>query len=114
MSDPAVIVQRPQQVIEVVDGAPQVILERPVQVIEVTHRGPPGASSGAGTVSPYVHAQPQAAAQWIINHNLGRKPAAVTLLTVGGVQMIADVTHVSDNQVIASFAAPIAGSALVI
>lgn len=46
---------------------------------------------------------------WIINHNLGRRPT-VTLLTQGGSEMVAEVLHVSPNQVVAYFASPIAGS----
>lgn len=45
---------------------------------------------------------------WVVNHNLGRKPI-VTLLTQGGVEMIAEVVHTNANQLIVYFASPIAG-----
>lgn len=47
---------------------------------------------------------------WVVNHNLGRKPI-VTLLTVGGVEMIAEVIHTNTNQLTVYFASPIAGKA---
>lgn len=71
-------------------------------------RGPKGDAADA-----YVHTQSVAAATWTINHNLGFKPA-VTVYSVGGLQVGAGVAHVSDNQTQISFAAPQAGSARLI
>lgn len=48
------------------------------------------------------------ASSWVVNHNLGRKPI-VTLLTQGGVEMIAEVVHTNVNQLVAYFASPTAG-----
>lgn len=50
---------------------------------------------------------------WTINHELRRQPAAVTLLTPGGVEILADVVHVSVNQCVATFSTPRAGRAVV-
>jgi len=72
--------------------------------------GPPG-RDGA---QPYEHVQPIGAANWIVNHNLGRWPAAVTVVTTGGVEVTSDVTHVSINQTTIAFAQPFAGRARVI
>ena len=73
-------------------------------------RGPAGPPGPAGQVADYVFTQASPSALWTINHNLGRKPL-VSLLTVGGVLMQGDVLHVSDNQVQASFATIVAGTA---
>lgn len=57
---------------------------------------------GPGGVSAYNHDQPSGATEWIINHNLGYKPQ-VQAFTVGGVEIIGDILHSSDNQVRISF-----------
>lgn len=62
--------------------------------------------------SPVVLAMPPGLT-WTINHDLGRQPASVTLLTPGGVEILSDVVHVSVNQCVASFASPQAGRAVV-
>lgn len=70
-------------------------------------RGP--AASG----TRYIHEQSSAATTWIVNHNLGIRPAAVNVLTVGGIEMLADVIHTSDNQLQINFASPKAGRVVV-
>lgn len=67
--------------------------------------GAPGASGLS-----HVHTQSTPALTWTINHNLGFKPA-VSLLTVGGIEMFAEVVHVSSNQVTVLFVQPTAGIA---
>jgi hypothetical protein len=47
---------------------------------------------------------------WTVNHNLGRKPL-VQLLTTGGVHMVGDIVHASNNQFVAQFVQPTAGVA---
>lgn len=59
----------------------------------------------------YTHTQSTALATWTVNHNLGFKPA-VTVLTLGGVEMWAEITHVSNNQVSIGFDSPITGQAI--
>jgi len=73
--------------------------------------GPPGRDGGAGA---YEHVQASASVSWTVNHNLGRWPAAVTVVTTGGVEVTSDVTHVSINQTTIAFARPFAGRARVI
>lgn len=68
--------------------------------------GPPG----EGT-QEYVQAS--ASAVWTITHNLGRKPL-IQLLTVGGVHMLGDITHLSDNVIQINFDVPLAGRAVLI
>jgi hypothetical protein len=72
--------------------------------------GPPG-RDGA---QPYEHSQTVAAAVWTVNHNFGRWPSAVTVVTTGGVEVTGDVTHVSTNQSTIAFVQPFAGRARVI
>lgn len=74
-------------------------------VVTVGQQGPAG-TPGAG----YVHTQAVAASIWTINHNLGFTPA-VTVFTVGGMQMIAEVLHTSINQTLVYLASAMAGSA---
>lgn len=71
--------------------------------------GPPG-SPGNGEVA-YTHTQASASALWTVNHNLGYRPS-VNVLSVGGRLMVADVLHVSSNQVTVSFDQPTAGLAV--
>lgn len=46
--------------------------------------------------------------QWIVNHNLGRRPA-VEVYTSGGALMFADVLHLNTNAVQITFDEPISG-----
>lgn len=68
---------------------------------------------GGSGLSAYTHTQGSASDTWTINHNLGRK-VGVTLFTVGGIQMLADVSHPSNNQAVATFVSAVAGSAHVV
>ncbi|MCE7868903.1 hypothetical protein DYH09_00850 [bacterium CPR1] len=74
-------------------------------IVEVGKQGPAG-TSGAG----YIHTQAVAASTWIINHNLGYKPA-VAVVTVGGAELLAEVLHTSINQTVIYLASAYAGSA---
>ena len=95
-----IIVAGPPAIVEVLAaGAPD--------VVEVLIPGPQGP---AGSGSAYVHTQGSAATTWTINHNLGFRPG-VTVLSVGGVEVEAEVTHVSVNQAVVSFVSATAGSA---
>lgn len=79
----------------------------PVAVV-IGPRGP----SAAG--SRYEHVQASPSDAWTINHNLGVRPVAVTVRSTGGVEVEAQVTHLSDNQCVINFAVPFAGTAHVI
>lgn len=74
--------------------------------------GQPGIAGDGGAVIEHVQASP--AAEWIINHNFGRAPRSVRVLTPGGAEVEADVRDVSVNQARIAFAAPSAGRALLI
>jgi hypothetical protein len=67
-------------------------------------QGPPGAPGAGG--STYTHIQSTDAAVWTVNHNLGREPAGVEVLTPGGVRVWGGVLHTSVNQLVVTFASP--------
>lgn len=69
--------------------------------------GPPGAP-GAGTA--FIFTQASALDTWNVNHNLGVRPA-VTILSPGGLEVNGSIAHISVNQLIITFAAPVAGTA---
>ena len=77
----------------------------------VRHVGPAGQDGAAAAA--YIHTQSSPSATWTVPHNLGRRPN-VELRTVGGVVMLGQVTHVSDNLLTVSFAYAIAGTARMI
>lgn len=79
----------------------------PVEVA-VGFQGPPGipGSPGAG----FVHSQPSAEAEWIVNHNLGVRPS-VAVIDTGGNEIDAAVLHMSTNQLRIYFVTPTAGFA---
>jgi hypothetical protein len=66
--------------------------------------------SAGGGDGGYDHVQSSPSATWTINHNLGYRPA-VSLLSAGGVEMIAEIVHTSANQVVATFKQAVAGRA---
>ena len=75
--------------------------------VTVVNAGPVGpAGSGAG----YNHTQTAALSIWTINHNLGYKPS-VQIFTTGGLEMIAEIQHVSINQVTVTFNNAVTGTA---
>ena len=74
--------------------------------------GAPGAlglqgQSGLDASAVYLHTQSSPLALWTINHNLGIKPQV--LVTVGGVEVEADITFVSMNSLQINFSSPVAG-----
>jgi len=62
------------------------------------------------SIAGYSFVQNSPVLTWTINHNLGFNPT-VELFTVGGVQMFAEVTHVSINQTVINFTVATAGTA---
>lgn len=79
----------------------------PVEVV-AGFQGPPGIPGSPGT--GYVHSQASAEAEWIVNHNLGVRPA-VAVIDIGGNELDAAVQHMSLNQLRIYFTAPTAGFA---
>lgn len=48
---------------------------------------------------------------WVLNHNLGAQPQ-ITLLSVGGKELVAEIIRTSDNQALVYFDTPMAGKAI--
>lgn len=66
------------------------------------------AQSAASSGFNYVQVSPSD--EWIVNHNLGYKPN-VQMFTAGGVIMLGEIIHISNNQTRIYFNIPLAGSA---
>ncbi len=109
MADTVIVKEVVTEVIVYQSGGPQQEILQSVspvtEVIVEAKQGLPGAS-GAG----FVHTQGSASAEWIVNHNLGFKPA-VEIFDVGGREVEADVLHMSDNQLRVYFTSAVAGTA---
>jgi len=58
----------------------------------------------------YVHTQTTPQNEWIVNHGLGYKPS-VSVYTIGGVEVEAEVVHISDSQLRVRFGSPQRGYA---
>lgn len=81
-----------------------------VQIVTAGTQGPPG-PPGVSSNASFQHTQAAASDTWTVNHNLGFRPA-VSILSVGGREMWAEVIHTSVNQFIAYFDAPTSGIAI--
>jgi hypothetical protein len=68
-------------------------------------QGPPGPGAAF-----YEFTQSAPSLTWTVNHNLGFYPSS-TILSVGRVEMIGTVSHISVNALIISFNSPVAGFA---
>ena len=68
------------------------------------------AAAGGGSGASYLHTQAAPSSSWNVNHNLGFKPDVATY-SVGGLEFVAEVLHISDNQLTITLAAPTAGFA---
>lgn len=79
-------------------------------VVEVAAKqgpaGPPGTGGGN-----HQHTQNVASDTWVVNHNLGFRPN-IMVTTLGGVEVEANVVHISINQVQVQFDLPATGLAL--
>lgn len=50
---------------------------------------------------------------WIVNHNMARSPSSVRVLSIGGVEVEAQVTETSTNQLVVQFSSPQVGRVVV-
>lgn len=87
-----------------------------VRLVTVGTQGLPGPAGAqglkgdtGGTVVTFNQSTPDVI--WTINHNLGRK-TPVTVYTVGGVEMFAEIIQTSVNQTLVYFDQPTAGYAI--
>lgn len=78
-----------------------------VNVVSCGSQGPRGASSGS--TEPFYFMTPLST--WVVNHNLGRRPV-VSVFSVGGVEMFAEIIHTSTNQCQVMFDDPVTGYAI--
>jgi Collagen triple helix repeat (20 copies) len=81
--------------------------------------GNDGAQGATGGTGPQGATGPQptgyaetfaAASSWTVNHNLGRYPAGCSVHSLGGLIVDAEIQHMSVNQIIVRFDAPMAGA----
>lgn len=88
------------------------------EIVTSVEQGPPGPPGSIGidglqgiqgekgdVGGTYEHLQLVNSDSWIVNHNLGFRPN-VSVLSVGGREMFAEVIHTSLNQVIIYFDEP--------
>ena len=106
MSDIQTTIQQP--------AAFQLMIQPPAESVTVLQvgQGPSGPRGDPGlSGAPFEHYQSTQSATWTVNHNRGFRPA-VTILSVGGIQMLAEVIHASLNQVLVYFDEPMTGLAV--
>lgn len=120
----AVVIAEPQTTVNVLEEGAAVVTERViVQTVTVGVEGPQG-PPGTGVMGPqgppgpaggsrHTHVQSTPSATWTVAHNLGAKPL-VTVLSPGGVEVIAQVLHLSVNVTQIFFDSPATGSAIFI
>lgn len=81
-------------------------------VIVVAVPGPPGPTGAAGN-GGFTYTQASPAATWTITNNLGRAPAAVTVIVDGEV-VDADIEIPNSTTIVVTFATPTSGRAEII
>lgn len=90
-------------------------IQRNIEPVRILHLGTgppgrPGAPGSGGSAVGYIHTQGSPALEWIVNHNLNVFPN-VTVYSVGGQEVEAQVVHMSLNQTRIYFSTETAGSA---
>lgn len=80
-----------------------------IPVMILAERGADGVDGSSA--SRFVHQQLSAATEWIVNHNLGRKPGS-EVLSFGGQKVGALVLHFSANQLRVYFNLPQVGEVI--
>jgi hypothetical protein len=120
LSDPEIIIEEIDAVIEVVDPALGEEVQATIEVvyqdilIEDSRSGPQGPQGVAGPSGPgattYTHQQTSPSAIWVITHNLGRHPA-VDIVDSSGNVVIGEIRYNSDNQITVTFIAAFSGKA---
>jgi hypothetical protein len=98
--------ERLRNLIEAITGRP---FDNPPSTSIETLKGRVDVLEASATRS-YVHNQTTPQSEWIVNHGLGYKPT-VSVYTVGGVEMEAEIVHISDYQLRVRFGVPQTGYA---
>lgn len=83
------------------------VVEAAVQVSGVP--GPKGQDGAPGGIL-YIHTQSVAAAEWVVQHDLGAWPIIETFDTAGN-RIVGQILNINLNQARAYFNIPVAGSA---
>lgn len=91
-----------------------IITQLPSLIGLVDLRGPAGDDGSGSTTTQYTHNQTSSSATWTVNHNLGRFPSSVAVLSPGGQEVEAGVVHISTNQLQVSFAVASTGTVRII
>lgn len=73
-------------------------------------QGPQGPEGPVGSDLNYVHDQMTPAAQWVVDHNLSKRPSVMVRDSAGSV-VVGEITYVDDNRVLLDFASPFSGQA---
>ena len=80
-----------------------------VTAAEAGPPGPPGPQGPKGDLAGrFLHTQSQDSDTWTVNHNLGYLPN-VSVLSLGGLTLWAEIIHTSQNQLLVYFDEPTAG-----
>ncbi len=91
------------------EDGPTLVLGEPTGLaLELGRRGPQGPPGSPG--SAFTHTQAIASATWVVAHNLGFRPA-VSVVSAGGIEVDAEVAHISLVLLEVRFGAPFAGTA---
>lgn len=109
MDGPTVIItaEWPEVRITGTDDTPELEITAPPQpIIEITALGARGLAGVGAEVYEESFSNLDV---WIVNHNFGRKPTSVQILSPGGVEVVADVVHIDDDQLRILFVQPYTG-----
>lgn len=85
----------------------------PMSIVVTSAAGEPVPLEPSGTLARYVEQFDVPLAQWIVNHNLGHKPAGITVLNSGSVEVEANIVHTSENQFVVNLSPPMSGLVVV-
>ena len=114
MTQNIVVAQDPKTISVSGPNSVDIILEQPRTNVVVTSSGPMGPVGPQGPPGPtgagfdFVQASP--ATVWTINHNLGYRPS-VQMFNVGGLEVLGEIQHTSNNQTLITFNIAVAGTA---
>lgn len=110
--DPIVIQRKVLDQIVIRPGhSPNVSVTRSPATVTIVHTNVPIVPGQPYGGAPYYFSQLSASSVWTVNHNLGWKPQ-VTILSSGGIEVDAEIVHLSDNQFQVYFNQPYAGKGI--
>lgn len=112
MTDVVVVVAEPQTTVAVLAEQETVVaVASPAR----GPAGPPGPPGSGGGIGEYVHTQTVPAAVWTVEHDLGRRPAAVTVFSADYSVEWSEfsIQHIDFTILLIAADVPISGVALV-